>query len=294
MRIPLVLFYSMLALQVAAHPGNGIVVLADGRVLTGDAVGNGTWLFEAGKPPRRQVRDFHCHWLTRGQDGQLYAESQGESNGQWTVTHYRLDRDGANPVRLGSGPLHRSNFTVDRHGHLVFAESGRLMTQDRAGGLLPWRGNGRVLAGDPPLGSVSAMAWGPRDILYLSEGPNVRKVGPDGIIRMVARFGGRPSVSMYAGQGNAQRVWGLAVDEAENVYVALASNDQVIKIEPGGKREVIDGGQRDGWIATGVATSGDRLYLLESKVEGNRNLGPRVRMRGRPSGWVVLGTVTQR
>jgi len=45
----------------AAHPGNGIIVKPDGSVITGDAVGNGVWLFRNGKQPVRLVTSFHCH-----------------------------------------------------------------------------------------------------------------------------------------------------------------------------------------------------------------------------------------
>lgn len=294
MRLLTLLFASVLAGQASGHPGNGIVALADGRVLTGDAVGNGVWLFEEGKAPKRQTSDFHCHWLTRGLDGNLYAENQGESNGTWTATYFRLDALGTRPVRLAQADLGRSAFTADRQGRLIFVDSQRLTQQTVGGAPAPFRGNGTVVPGDPPLQSVSALVWGPRDVLYVADGPHIRKVGSDGKIRLVTKFTGEATVPMYGGQGGAPRVWGIAVDGSERVYAALASHGQVVRVDPGGAREVLLTSPRDGWVATGVATRGESLYLLETKLDGNRNLGPRVRRGGRAGDWAVLGTVTAR
>lgn len=276
------------------HPGNGIIVLNDGGVLTGDAVANGTWVFRPGQAPQKRTSDFHCHWLTRGLDGRIYAENQKESGGRWVAEHFLLDQGGANPTRLGSGPLHRANFTADRQGRLVFFEGGRLVQKEPSGALTPFRGRGQVAKGDPPLASVSAFAWGPNDALYLASGDRVRKAGPDGVIRTVAHFAGRASLPMYGGQGGGQRVWGLAVDQDGSIYAALASSAELHRIDPSGKRRRISLGATEGWLATGVAAHEGRLYLLETKLEGGRNLGPRVRVRDTAGRWTSLGTAGSR
>lgn len=285
---------SAFALRVLAHPGNGIVALGFGRVLTGDAVGNGVWLFELGKPPKRQTDHFHCHWLTRGLDGKLYAENQAESNGRWTASHFRLDGLGTKPARLGTAPLAHSIFTVDRQGRVVSVDAGRVKVRSRSGELTPFRGNGKVAGGDPPLESVTALVWGPREVLYLADGPHIRKIGADGTVRLVTTFSGPATVPMYGGRGGAARIWGLAVDESGKIYAALASHGLVVSIDASGKRNVVSSGQSTGWLATGVAIGDGSLYLLETKLEGNRNLGPRVRLRDPSGKWFVMGTVGTR
>ncbi|GMV90055.1 MAG: hypothetical protein AMXMBFR81_29850 [Chthonomonas sp.] len=288
MKRALLLPASLIAALVLAHPGGGIVALGPDRVLTGDAVGNGVWLFGT-SPPTRQLSDFHCHWITRGLDGNLYAEKQGARNGEWVVTIYRLDRQGKNPERLWTSTIAHSVFTADRQGRLVFPDGGRLVTRESSGRLVAFRGDGRPVAGEPAFDHVSALVWGPGDALYLCDGPHVRKVGSDGKVRLLKTFEGKPTVEMYGGRSGA-RVWGLAVDGESRVYAALTSHGQVVRIAPNGQTTVV-ARSVDDWHATGVAVHGDTLFLLETKLEGNRNLGPRVRRVAADGRATVLGTV---
>jgi hypothetical protein len=282
----------LIASLAQAHPGNGIVALPDGRILTGDAVGNGVWLFQAGSSPRLILADFHCHWLTRGLDGRLYAEVQSHSAGRWISTLYRVDAAGSSPVQLRQGTLSESIFTADRDGSLVQAHEGRLTVRDTNGKTSPFRGDGTALAGEPPLGQVSALVWGPREVLYLCDGAYVRKVGRDGRIRLIKRFEGRATLEQFGGAGGTPRVWGLAVDSEENVYAALASHGRTVRFAVGAQEHTVASAD-DGWVATGVAASDRAVFLLETKLEGTRNLGPRVR-RIDSSGSTVLGTARSR
>lgn len=288
MKRALLLPTTLIAALVLAHPGGGIVALGPDRILTGDAVGNGVWLFGTSRPTR-QLSDFHCHWITRGLDGNLYAEKQGERNGEWVVTIYRLDQQGKNPERLWTSTIAHSVFTADRQGRLVFPDGGRLVTREASGRLAAFRGDGRPVAGEPPFDSVGALVWGPGDALYLCDGPHVRKVGSDGKARILKTFEGKPTFEMYGGRSGA-RVWGLAVDGESRVYAALTSHGQVVRIAPNGQTSVA-ARSSDDWHATGVAVHGDTLFLLETKLEGNRNLGPRVRRIAADGRATILGTV---
>lgn len=288
MKRALLLPATLVAALVVAHPGSGIVALGPDRVLTGDAAGNGVLLFGSSRPTR-QLNDFHCHWITRGLDGNLFAEKQGERTGEWVVTIYRLDKQGRNPERLWSSTIDHSVFTADRQGRLVFPDGGRLVTRESSGRLVAFRGDGRPVAGEPAYDKLSALVWGPGDALYLCDGPHVRKVGSDGKARILKTFEGKPSVEMY-GSRAGPRVWGLAVDGESRVYAALPSHGQVVRIAPNGGTTVV-ARSADDWHATGVAVHGSTIYLLETKLEGNRNLGPRVRRVAPDGRTTILGTV---
>lgn len=278
-----------LATLCSAHPGNGIVALEDGRIITGDAVGNGIWIFEEGKAPRRLVRDFHCHWLTLGQDGRLYAERQAAISDEWQMSIYRVPLDGSSPIKLANDmPLAASQFTADRHGRLIFWSEGKLVARDSGGKLTPFRTHGGLRTGERALPEPTALSWSGND-LFVSSQTEVRRISPSGEAAQVATFSGTPSVEMYGGRGGA-RIWGMCADPNGNVFVALSSHAKVVSIDPQGRRSTV-GAADNGWIATGVAERNGELFSFETKLVGNRNLGPRVRKRTKNGAFTVVGRV---
>jgi len=215
------------------------------------------------------------------------------TNGIWKAKLYRLDSNGRNPVRLWTAGLSHSVFTADRQGQLVFASNGEIVVRTKIGKMEGFRGNGTVAVGQPPLGDVSALVWGTNETLYLCDGQHIRKVDMDGKIRLVKTLQGRPSVPLYASRNGELKIWGMAVEDRGRVFVAVPSNAQVVRVDPNGKTAVVAVSQDD-WHATGVAVSGAKLYLLETKLEGNRNLGPRVRMISSDTTSRIIGSVRQR
>lgn len=265
-----------------AHPGNGIVVLDDGSVLTGDAVGNGIWLFREGRTPELVIRNLHCHWLTSGLDGNLYAEAQGNVGDTWLAQLYQVSNSPWRAESIAKDvPLSRSIYTADREGRLVYLHEGRVVRD--SGGVIT------VLAEAPKgtFSSLSGLAWDRAGVVHFSSGARVYRAGPDKRARMVAEFTGRPTEQMYA-NGDSQRIWGIDVDSRGRILVALASDRRVVRIESNGSSTTVATAD-DNWIATGVAAEGDDAYLFETKLVGNRNLGPRVRRVGKDGRSVVLG-----
>lgn len=273
------------------HPGNGIVALSANAVLTGDAVHNGLWRFELGKAPRKLTERlrFHCHWVTKGLDGRLYAETLSKSAARWDDTVYVLDAQGAHPIEVDQGPEGTFGvFAVGRSGEIVRRKGQRIVARVK-GVEQPFRGSGRVADGSPALGAVKAFAWGPDDDLYLVDGPYVRRIGQDGVVRLVVELKGTVSDRLYAANDGGPMAWGIAIDSKRRIVVALPSNGQVLRIETGGKQTVLARSE-SGWEAIGVAVHGETVFLLESKTEKNANFGPRVRAI-RPDGRIeLLGT----
>lgn len=284
-------FFALISGSALAHPGNGIVVLPNGSVITGDAVRNGIWKFTPGRVPEKIVSSFHCHWVVAGQDGKVYAETVAERNGTWTSTHFRLNLAGGAPTKLGqsvSGDA--SRFTVDSSGARIFHQGGKFLRVS-ATGSSPFRGGGTLVTGEQPVGSIAALAWGPQDNLYFAEETKVRAIDPSGKIRTVITLKGRASSTLMGSRSGGRRIWGMDVSPSGDIYIADASIGQVLRIRDG--RETVVTRDKDGWTATGVAVSGSNVYVLETKLVGNRSLGPRVR-RVNPDGTALtLGTVVE-
>ena len=114
------------------------------------------------------------------------------------------------------------------------------------------------------------------------DGPRVRRIGVDGIVRLVATIGGKVTDPLYAGASNSPCIWALAVSAGGEAFVTVPSNGCVLRINLDGSQSML-ARSADGWAATGVAERGSRVFLLESRTQGNKNYGPRVRML-RPDG----------
>lgn len=265
----------------SAHPGGGLVALDADTVIFGDPVNNVVWRLEKGKKSRALVKNIHAHWTTRGLDGQVYSESFQEMSGP----AFRIDLDGGQPVKIAEGPqVGALVFAVGKRGELVYQKGARIVERSPDGTVTRFRGSGVVAKGEPPLRSVIAYAWATDGTLYLADGDRLRRAGRDGVVRLVARIGGKPIEPKIWNSTGAPRIWSIAIDERKRVYLALPDVGQVICLDPDGSRHVVDRSV-GGWRVMGVATYGESVFLLES--HDSSDAGQRVRVI-RGSGVVEL------
>jgi len=265
-------------LTAAAHPGNGIVAVSDTAAITGDALTNGIWRFEDGKEPSRLAPEFHCHWVTKGRNGHLYAEALGERGGAWETSVYRLDAHGAPKTSVASTveSVH-GVFLVDVSGEVVHQAGDKLVVDLPGGGIKAFRGSGKPAEGLRNLAGIKGMAWGPDGSLYASDRDRILRAGSDGVLREIAKLEGEVVDPLYGGVDEQAIAWGLAVDDRGTIFAAAPALGKVLKIAADGKQHVISRSE-NGWAAIGVAVSGRAVFLLESKTTEGHNFGPRVRL----------------
>jgi sugar lactone lactonase YvrE len=264
-----------------AHPGGGLIALDANTVIFGDSMYNAVWRLEKGKKPHALIKNFHAHWTTRGLDGQIYSESFQEMGG----AAFRIDLDGGKHVKIAEeSHLEALVFAVNKRGELVFQKGTQIVERTAAGTVVRFRGAGEVAKGEPPLQQVIAYSWAPDGTLYLSDGSYIRRVGGDGVVRLVARVEGKLIEPKIWNSTGAPRVWSIAIDENKRLYAALPDSGQVVRIDPDGSQHVLDRSV-GGWRVTAVATFGDSVFLLESSDKTND--GQRVRVI-RGSGTVEL------
>jgi hypothetical protein len=124
------------------------------------------------------------------------------------------------------------------------------------------------------------MAFGPKGDLYLTDGSSVRKVAPDGTVNTVANDLIKRTVDdrpLLFGK-NDGILSGLSVDAAENVYLADAGNQRLLKINRDGQVDVVYRGDPPYYPNGVVATSDGELYVLEvGFTPPAKWLAPRVR-----------------
>jgi len=265
----------------AAHPGGGLIALNANTVIFGDSMYNAVWRLEKGKKPQALMKNFHAHWTTRGLDGQIYSESFQETGG----AAFRIDLDGGKHLKVAEKSLVAALvFAVGNRGELIFQKGTQIMEWNPAGTVTRFRRSGDVAKGEPPLQQVIAYNWAADGTLYLSDGDHLRRVGRDGVVRLVARIDGKLIEPKIWNSTGAPRIWSIAIDERKRIYTALPDIGQVVRIDPDGSQHVVDRSV-GGWRVTAVATFGDSVFLLESS--DSTNDGQRVRVI-RDSGRVEL------
>jgi hypothetical protein len=179
-------------------------------------------------------------------------------------------------------------FAVGKRGELIFQKGAQLVERFADGTTKPFRGGGEVAKREPPLQQVIAYHWAADETLYLSDGNHLRRVGRDGVVRLVGRVDGKLIQPQIWNSTGAPRIWSIATDARKRIYTALPDIGQVVRIDPDGSQHVVDR-SAGGWRVTAVATFGDSVFLLESS--DSTNAGQRVRVL-RGSGKVeMLGQV---
>lgn len=265
----------------AAHPGGGLIALDANTVIFGDSMYNAVWRLEKGKKPQALMKNFHAHWTTRGLDGQIYSESFQEMGG----AAFRIDLDGGKHVKVAEeSHVAALVFAVGKRGELIFQKGAQIMERTPGGTVTRFRGSGDVAKGEPLLQQIIAYNWAADGTLYLSDGSHLRRVGSDGVVRLVARIDGKLIEPKIWNSTGAPRIWSIAIDEHKRIYTALPDIGQVVRIDPDGSQHVVDR-SIGGWRVTAVAMFGDSVFLLESS--DSTNDGQRVRVI-RDSGRVEL------
>ncbi len=255
-----------------AHPGGGLIALDANTVIFGDSMYNTIWRLEKGKKPYPVMKNFHAHWTTLGLDGRIYSESFQEMGGAL----FRIDPVRADHVKVAEEThVNAQVFAVGKDGELIFQKDSQIVDRSSAGFIKPFRSNGRVAKGEPALQQVIAYAWEPAGTLYLSDGNRLRRVGKDGVVRLVAQVSGTLLEPKIWNSIDAPRIWSIAIDDRKRIYAALPDIGQVVRIDPNGSQHIIDRSLA-GWRVTALATHGDSVFMLESSDRTND--GQRVRV----------------
>jgi hypothetical protein len=285
MKVISALLLLILPVSAAAHPGGGLVALDANTVIFGDSMYNAVWRLEQGKKPEALAKNLHAHWTTRGLDGHIYSESFQEIGGAL----FRIDLNGGKQVKLAEeSDLGVLVFAVGKRGELIFQKGAQIIQRSPDGIVRPFRGAGTVAKGEPTLHQVIAYSWAADGTLYLSDANRLRRVGSDGVVRLVARIEGQLIDPKIWNSINAPRIWSIAIDERQRIYTALPDIGQVVRIDSDGSQHIVDRNVR-GWRVTGVATFGDSVFLLESS--DSTNAGQRVRVIRGSGKMEMLGQV---
>ncbi len=279
----------LVANEVAAHPGSGIVVDRLGNIYFVDT-GSGVYKIDRnGKLTRLSGPAYH--WMAIDVDGRLTnATLPYFSSGDATVT-----RVGVDPTLLLSSDF---PITVGRDGNLYYPW---LVSEQLKVFRLPPSGTTSVLQALPtstengPLRWLNGIVAGLGGSIYYTENKAVRKITPQGkfltVVDNVMLSGCDSVPGLEADHGPYLR--GLDVDAQGTVYVAATGCGAVLKITTDKKITTVLRTSSP-WSPTGVAVFGTDLFVLEylhTEGDNRREWLPRVRKLSSDGKVVTVTTI---
>jgi len=290
-RIPLLLFVAagvLSASRAEAHEGWGIVVDATGQVYFGDIPANVIWKISKRGKVEKAALGKHSHALVLDSAGNLYGTNPHLTlpiRSVWRLTPNGHLTDVIPPTE--NFPLGLQSFIMDGAGNMYSVNARNAQTAEMLLLKRSLHGEITTLAGSTVghadgTGSqakfmgIDGMAWGPDGVLYLADGPYVRRVAPDGTVTT-------PDAGPLTERKWDEDLMGIAVDASGNIYAADHANRRIRKITPAGAVTTV---LRTGslWAPTGIAVAPDGLYVLEHlrmplAILGDLAVGPYLRVR---------------
>jgi hypothetical protein len=248
------------AAAVRAHPGIGIVQDRDGNIFYTDL--KQVWKSAPDGQKSIVVPNVHTHELCLDADDNLYGEHlwyEGDATKKWGHRVWRLTKVGqlSDVIPAREGFLNDYSFVRDRGGNMYWSDiHDKTVIRRRSP-------DGKVIThAKADFEDVRWMTATPDGILYLIDRGNLRCVWPDGKVTTVAA---RPSEQHPPPASAAQRHYhmGLWTDDKGSVYVAVAGERLVLKVESDGKSSVA-ARSPPGWSpAGGMLAKDGSLWLLE-------------------------------
>lgn len=277
-----------------AHPPSGIVVDREGHVYF---LYHGVMQIEpSGK--LTSIREDGGHWLA--------LDSGGKFSKRTPRIFHSATPDGTIPSLIfGDG----APLVVGPDGNLYYGSNGSRQESFPAGAMTVAR---QTPGGQPELFSpslkqklaelndgITGLASGPNGSIYLATWNGIVKLKADGSIAKIVhpvavKDCDNDPADHNPANASSPLFRGLGVDSDDNVYVAATSCHRLVKITPDGQATSILKSERP-WSPTGVAVSGDEIYVLEyTNANGLAKEGwyPRVRKLMRNGSVTNLLTVS--
>ena len=293
----------LLAVKVQAHPAWGIAVDRRGQVYFSDLVT--VWKIDAqGRVSVfRAGGERHTHDLNIDEAGNLYGadNSYEPATQRFFSAIWRRTPAGEFSYLLAptDDPPEGTSIWRDRDGNMYHAANypeRELLVLRRA-----VNGNVTALVGSSNAAreyrqgvpySGGGMAFGSDGALYFVHGANVSKVTMSGTLTALARnLVVETDSGNRTGGSSPTQLFGIAVDAQGNVFVADYGNRRVLKITPDNRSATLIRAEQS-WFPTGVALSGNDLYILEhSFTPTHTPIGTRVRKLSPDGRVTVLATV---
>lgn len=251
----------MLSVATApAHPGVGIVQDSRGNVFFTDL--KQVWKITPDGKKSVAVANVHTHELCLDARDGLYGEHlwyEGDSTKKWGHRVWCLKPDGSvsDVIPAREGFLKDYSFVRDRAGTMYWADRGNETVIKKRSS------DGKVVThAAADFRAVQRMTSTPDGTLFLMDGGDLRRVSPDGKVTTVAaKLSEQKPPPAKVTELNYHM--GLWTDGEGRVYVAVADERLVLRVDADGKAKVV-ARSGDRWSPSGGMFDRDgNLWLLE-------------------------------
>ena len=254
----LILLLSVATAQ--AHPGVAIVQDSRGNVFFTDT--KQVWKITPDGKKSVAVADVHTHELCLDAQDNLYGEHlwyEGDATKKWGHRVWRLKPDGtvSAVIPAREGFLKDYSFVRDRVGNMYWADRGKetVIKKRSPDGKIATHATADFRA-------VQRMAARPDGTLFLMDAGNLRRISPEAKVTTVAaKLSEQKTPPAKVAELNYHM--GLWTDGEGHVYVAVAEERLVLRVDAEGKAKVV---ARSGepWSPSGGMLDRDgNLWLLE-------------------------------
>jgi len=250
------IFVLLWACPAAAHPGIGIVQDSRGNVFFTDL--KQVWKIALDGSLSVAVRDVHTHELYLDAEDKLYGEHLWYDGSQWHHKVWSLKGrtlQGEIPARAGVPQGY--SFVRDRAGNMYWAEVGEkpiIKTRSPDGKT--------VTHAAADFRDVERMTVTADGTLFLIDAGDLRRVSPAGEVTTVAT---KLSAHKPPPASVSERHYhmGLWLDKEGSIYVAVARERLVLRVDSDGKREVVARSGEPWSPSGGMFDREGNLWLLE-------------------------------
>ncbi|MBA2605668.1 MAG: hypothetical protein H0U96_02225 [Acidobacteria bacterium] len=123
-------------------------------------------------------------------------------------------------------------------------------------------------------GNIVDMAFALDNSIYLMDSDTVRRIDKNGKVSTIFRPQTQQNPKNI--DSSSRKLYGLAVDPQNNVFVADFGNKQLLRINSQAQVSTVLNSETD-WSPLGVATFGDEVYVLEGRpLSSSKHTGNRV------------------
>lgn len=294
------------ATSVLAHPAWGIAVDRQGQVYFSDL--ETIWKIDRqGKVTtfRAGVSGRHVHAITIDAEDNIYgiynsynSQTQTFPRSIWKMSpqgefsYIVPTTDNLPPGRSVWRDTDGNTYSVEPYNNeridakiIKFAPNGT--TSLFAGGKYGYLDGQKEKA---QFSVITDMIFGTDKTIYLTDVDKVRKIDKSGAVTTIYSREVTVNKNVKSPE-TSSRLFGLAVDERNNVFAADPENRRVLKISPGGEYAAVFSTEQP-WKPNGVALSGNDVYVLECWFdEKEAFIGTRVRKLSSDGKITVLATV---
>ncbi len=277
MKVISLIFLLLLSFSEAiAHQGYGILIDESENIFFTDIARQTIWKIDKNKKLIPLAKNFWSHQICFDKSQNLYFTNEEFVNGKNGHSLWSISKSG--DLKQVIPPTSRDKFISDiflvsENEELVMASNTKLFSSPNLENL---DSLSILKEGFESIRSIFHL----NDKIYVVDGDKIKILTNGKVVtlteNLVEEDLSKISMNFISNPRPINRLFGLAVDESENVYISYFGNSQILKIAPNGEKSIFYE-SKDFWSPVGVAIAKDGLILKESKFVKNVGwIGPKI------------------